>query len=43
LLEVGLERRDVRGLLLKPLEAAALADAENLLEVANLHGPRVAA
>ena len=43
LLEVGLERGDVRGLLLEPLEAAALADAENLLEVADLHGPRVAA
>ena len=38
LLELGLERRDVRGLLLEPLEAAALADAENLFEVADLHG-----
>ena len=42
LLELGLERGDVRGLLLKPLEAAALADAENLFEVADLHGSRVA-
>src|SRR5207344_3364740 len=37
LLEVGLERRDVRGLLLEPLDAAAFADAEDLLEVADLH------
>jgi hypothetical protein len=29
-------------LLLQPLEAAALADAENLFEVADLHGSRVA-
>ena len=41
LLEVGLERRDVRGLLLQPLEPAALADAQDLLEVADLHGSRV--
>ena len=31
-LEVGLERRDVRGLLGKPLEAAPLAHAQNLFE-----------
>jgi hypothetical protein len=43
LLEVGLERGDVRGLVLEPLEAAALADAENSFEVADLHGSRVAA
>ena len=42
LLEVGLERGDVRGLLLEPLDAAAFADAEDLLEVADLHGSRVA-
>ena len=42
-LEVRLERGDVGGLLLEPLEAAALADAENLLEVADLHESRVAA
>ena len=41
-LEVGLERRDVGGLLLEPLDAAAFADAEDLLEVADLHGSRVA-
>ena len=34
LLEVGLERRDVRGLLLQALEAAAFADAKDLLEAA---------
>ncbi len=43
LLELGLERGDVRGLLLEPLEPAALADAEDLLEVADLHETRVAA
>ena len=43
LLEIGLERGDVRGLLLQPLEPAALADAKDLLEVADLHGSRVAA
>ena len=43
LLELGLERGDVRRLLLEPLEPAALADAEDLLEVADLHGSRVAA
>src|SRR3954452_14798702 len=43
LLEVGLERGDVGGLLLEPPDTTALADAENLLEVAYLHGSRVAA
>ena len=43
LLELGLERGDVRRLFLEPLETAALADAEDLFEVANLHESRVAA
>ena len=45
-LEIGLERGDVRGLLRKALEAAALAEAEDLLEPAEArggHGQRVPA
>src|SRR3989442_3731757 len=40
-LELGLDRRDVGRLLGEPLHAAALADAEDLLEGAELlgHGP----
>ena len=34
LLEVGLERRDVRGLLLQALDAPPFADAQDLLEAA---------
>ncbi len=37
-LEVGLERGDVVGLLGEPLEAAALADAQDLLECAVVLG-----
>ena len=39
-LELGLERRDVRGLVLNPLHATALADAENLFESAELRHHR---
>ena len=45
-LEVGLERADVGGLLLKPLEAPPFAHAEDTLELAERlgsHGPRVPA
>ena len=35
LLEVRLERRDVRGLLLEALDAPAFADAKDLLEAAS--------
>jgi hypothetical protein len=42
LLELGLEGGDVRRLLLKPLDAAALADAEHLFEIPDLHGSSVA-
>ena len=43
-LEVGLERRDVGGLLAQPLQPPALADAQDLLEGAELgHVARVAA
>ena len=44
ILEIGLERGDVRGLLRKALEAAALAETEDLLEPAEArggHGQRV--
>ena len=37
-LEIGLERRDVRGLLGEPLEAASLADPEDLLEASEARG-----
>ncbi len=43
-LELGLERADVRGLLLKTLEATAFAHAEDALELAERlgsHRPRV--
>ena len=46
LLEVGLERPDVRGLLGEPLETASFAEAQDLLETTVAvawHGPRVPA
>ena len=40
-LEVGLERRDVLGLLLEPLQAPPLAEAKDLLELAEIGGGHV--
>ena len=40
-LELGLERGDVRGLLLEPLQAPPLADAKDLLELAEVGGGHV--
>ena len=40
-LELGLERRDVRGLLGEPLQAPALAEAQDLLEAAELRASSI--